>query len=60
MRISAVKFLKENGMEDILAKRDVLGPLNTWLYDHSPSPQSVMRYPFWGALKILKLLKVNW
>lgn len=57
---SAVKFLKENGMEDILAKRDVLGPLNTWLYDHSPSPQSIWRYPFWGALKIMKMLKVNW
>lgn len=57
---SAVDFLKENGMEDVLAKRVVMGPLTTWLYDHSPSPQSIMRYPFWGALKILKKIKVNW
>ena len=57
---SAVEFLKANGMEDILAGREVMGPITTWLYAHSPSPQSVLRYPFWGALKILKNLNVNW
>ncbi len=57
---AAVSFLKENGMEEVLAKRKVMGPITTWLYKSSPSPQSFWRYPFWGALKILKKLKVNW
>ena len=57
---SAVDFLRENGMEEIIGKREIMGPIKTWLSNHSPSPQSIMRYPFWGALKILKALKVNW
>ena len=57
---SAVNFLKENGFEDLICKREIIGPVTRWLYKHSPNNQSVFRYPFWGALKILKLLKVNW
>ncbi len=57
---SAEAFLKENGMSDILARRKIMGPVTTWLYDNSPSPQSMLRFPFWGALKILKSLNVNW
>lgn len=57
---SAIDFLKENGMEEIISKRDVMGPITNWLYTHTPSPQSIFRYPFWGVLKILKQLKVNW
>ncbi len=57
---SAVEFLKENGMDDILVKRNVMGPITTWLYEKSPSPQSMLRFPFWGALRILKSLNVNW
>ena len=57
---SAVKFLKENGMEDIILKRKRMGRLTKWLYHHSPGPQSPFRWPFWGALKVLKDLKVNW
>ena len=57
---AAVDFLNENGMKDVIDKREVMGPLTTWLYAHCPSKQSVLRYPFWGALRILKSLKVNW
>lgn len=57
---SAVAFLKENGMEDVLAGRKIMGPITQWLYGLSPLPQSVLRYPSWGALKVLKWLKVNW
>ncbi len=57
---AAVDFLKENDLNDVLKLRKLMGPITTWLYDQSPSPQSMLRYPFWGALKILKMLKVNW
>ena len=57
---SAVEFLKENGMEDILSQREIIGPVTRWLYRHSPSNRSVFRYPFWGALKVLKRFNVNW
>lgn len=57
---SAIAFLEENGMEYIIPKRDRMGKITKWLYNHCPSNQSVFRWPFWGALKILKDLKVNW
>ena len=57
---SAVEFLKENGMEDDLSKRDVMGSLTAWLISHSPSPQSVRRFPIWGLLKMMRILNVNW
>lgn len=57
---SAITFLKENGMEDIIPKRDRMGIVTKWLYSHCPSSQSIFRWPFWGALKILKDMKVNW
>ena len=57
---SAVDFLKENGMEDIIPKRKRMGRFTKWLYRHSPGPQSPFRCPFWAALKVLKELKVNW
>lgn len=57
---TAVDFLKDNSMEDIIAKRPIMGPITTWLYDHCPHRQSPIRWPFWAALKILKDLKVNW
>ena len=57
---SAVDFLKENGMEDVIQCRPRIGRVTNWLYSHGPGNQSVLRWPFWGALKILKLLKVNW
>lgn len=56
----AVEFLKKNKMEDILKMRKVMGPITSYLYGHTPSPQSILRYPFWGALKIMKGLNVNW
>ena len=57
---SALKFLKENGMEDIIPKRNKMGKVTKWLYNNCPNPQSPFRLPFWAALKILKDLKVNW
>ena len=57
---SAVEFLKENGMEDIIPKRNRMGKLTKCLYNNCPSNQSVLRWPFWAALRILKDLKVNW
>lgn len=57
---AAVDFLKENGMEDILEGREVLGPVNTWLYSRCPGKSGIGRLPFWGALKILKKFKLNW
>lgn len=57
---SAVKFLKDNGFEDLLSKRDVMGPITNWLYSHCPDNRSVFRWPFWAALKILKDYKKNW
>ncbi len=57
---SAIEFLNENGMEDIIPKRQRIGRITRWLYHHSPGPQSPLRWPFWGALKILKNLNVNW
>ena len=57
---SAVAFLKENGMSDIIPLRSRMGRLTHWLYSHSPDNQSIFRWPFWGILKILKYLKVNW
>lgn len=57
---SAVEFLNENGMENIIPKRKRMGRLTKWLYHHSPGPQSPFRWPFWAALKVLKDLKVNW
>lgn len=57
---SAVDFLTENGMEDIIPKRKKMGAVTKWLYLHSPGPNSPFRWPFWAALKVLKDLKVNW
>lgn len=57
---SAVEFLEENGLEDIISKRERMGKLTNWLYRHSPGPQSPFRWPFWAALRILKDLKLNW
>ncbi len=57
---SAIAFLRENGMDDVISKRDKMGPITAWLYRNSPHRQSPFRWPFWGALKILKDLKVNW
>lgn len=57
---SAIDFLKENGMEDVISKREQMGELTKWLYRHTPNPQSPFRWPFWAVLKVLKDLKVNW
>jgi hypothetical protein len=57
---SAVSFLNENGMADILPKRSRMGRVTKWLYNHTPGNQSPFRWPFWLALRILKELKVNW
>lgn len=57
---SAVEFMKENGFEDLIERRPIMGPVTSWLYRHSPNRQSPFRWPFWGVLKILKDLKVNW
>ena len=58
--VSAVDFLKEHNMEEIIKRRKVIGPLNNWLYQNTPSPQSIWRYPFWGVLKVLKKYRLNW
>lgn len=57
---SAEKFLKENGMLDVLAKRKILGKISQWLYNNSPGPNSIFRFPFWGLLKCLKAFNLNW
>lgn len=57
---AAVDFMKENGFEDVLAKREVMGPVNRWLRKHCPHHQSVLRWPFWSALHFLNKHKLNW
>lgn len=57
---SAIDFLKANGMEDVIPTRNRMGRITRWLYHHSPDVNSPLRWPFWGVLKILKDLKVNW
>lgn len=57
---SAVDFLRENDLEEIISKRAIMGPITNWLYQHGPSSQSVWRYPFWGVLHILKKYQLNW
>lgn len=57
---AAVKYLKENDMEDVIQKRKIMGPITSWLYTHNPSSQSILRYPFWGIIKLFKTLGVNW
>lgn len=57
---AAVEFLRENGMEDILPKREVMGPLNQWVRSHCPGRQSIWRWPFWGVLHVLNKHKLNW
>ncbi len=57
---SAVDFIKVNGFEDVLARREVMGPFNQWLRKHCPNHQSVFRWPFWSALHFLNKHKLNW
>ncbi len=57
---AAVEFLKANGMKEILAKREAMGPVNQWVRKHSPGRQSIFRWPFWGVLHFLNKYKLNW
>lgn len=57
---SAVVFMKENGFEDVLAGREVMGPVNQWLRRYCPSHQSIWRWPFWAILHFLNKYKLNW
>jgi len=57
---AATEFLKANGYFDTLKGRPVMGPITAWLYSMDIPATSIRRYPFWGALKILKALKLNW
>lgn len=57
---SAVEFMKQYGFEDVLTKREVMGPVNQWVRKHCPGHQSIFRWPFWGMLHFLNKYKLNW
>lgn len=55
---SGVKFLKENGFDDLVKTRKEQGNLTFWLWSHSPRNR-FLRLSVWAVIKIIRLLKIN-
>lgn len=57
---AAVEFLHVNGFDELITQRKQQGKLTTWISRHNPEPTSILRLPYWAALKILRDFNLNW
>lgn len=55
---AAIQFLKENGFEDVIPKRQEMKAAYVKIASFSPKNR-ILRQPYWAFLKLLRFLKLN-